>query len=163
MEIEIVKKEGLARIQALAKIVWPPTFSQILSAQQISYMLESMYNLETLSRQFDDNHLFYVAVEKGIDLGFMAVQPHFPFFGSTKLHKIYIHPAAQGTGLGKMLIQQAEKIALENKTDQLVLNVNRFNSATHFYLRIGFEIVKEENIDIGEGYWMEDYVLQKRL
>ena len=55
--------------------------------------------------------------------------------------------------------QQAKKEALKNECTSLILNVNRFNNAVQFYQHLGFRIVKEENIDIGNGYLMEDYVM----
>ena len=61
------------------------------------------------------------------------------------------------------MIDKIGKLALENNSAILLLNVNRFNSALGFYKKIGFEVVDEVNIDIGNGYLMEDYVMEKGL
>jgi ribosomal protein S18 acetylase RimI-like enzyme len=72
-------------------------------------------------------------------------------------------PETQGKGIGKKVIEKIEKLALENHSTALSLNVNRFNSALNFYKKTGFEIINEVNIDIGKGYLMEDYVMTKKL
>ena len=53
-------------------------------------------------------------------------------------------------------------IRFHNATD-LELNVNRYNKARQFYETIGFVVVKEEDIDIGSGYFMNDYVMNLSL
>ena len=45
----------------------------------------------------------------------------------------------------------------------LQLNVNRHNKALHFYEKQGFKIIREEDIDIGEGYFMNDYVMELKF
>ncbi len=72
-------------------------------------------------------------------------------------------PEAQGKGTGKLLIDTVEKLAKENHSTCISLNVNQFNKALSFYQKIGFEIVAEENIELDYGYLMEDYVMEKQL
>ena len=163
MHIEQLHKEELERVQKLAHLTWPDTFKEILSPEQIEYMLNWMYNVETLSQQLDAGHVFYVLVNQGEDVGFIGVQPNYPTVKETKLHKIYVLPSCQGKGVGLILMKKAEEIARTSSADYLVLNVNRYNKATDFYKKIGFEITKEEDIDIGNGYLMEDYVMRKVL
>ncbi len=163
MKIEKLENKDLIRVQEIAKLTWPDTFKEILSSNQIDYMLNWMYNVETLSQQNDEGHSFYILKNEGIDIGFIGIQNDYPIIGETKLHKIYVLPSAQGLGAGKLLMSKGEKLAKENKSTHLVLNVNRFNKATDFYLKLGFEISHEEDIDIGNGFLMEDYVMKKRL
>ena len=72
-------------------------------------------------------------------------------------------PETQGKGIGKKVIDEIGKLALENNSKALLLNVNRFNTALGFYKKIGFEVIEEVNIEIGNGYLMEDYVMEKKL
>ena len=163
MEIEQVSKKELIRVQQIAHLTWPDTFKEILSSEQLQYMLNWMYNLEMLSKQLDEGHQFFILKKEGLDLGFIGIQPNYPSEVESKLHKIYILPSAQGMGAGKMLMLKAEEVAKNNNSEFLVLNVNRFNKATDFYTKIGFEIAYEEDIDIGNGYLMEDFVMKKKL
>ena len=81
----------------------------------------------------------------------------------TKIHKIYLLPETQGKGIGKSVIESIGKLAVENNSSSLFLNVNRFNKALHFYEKTGFKIIDEVDIEIGNDYLMEDYVMEKRL
>lgn len=126
---------------------------------QIAFMLEWMYNLETLQKQANEGHLFYLLSNEEKAIGFIGIQPFHPRKNELKIHKIYVLPSEQGTGAGKKLLFSAKEIALKNGIEKLVLNVNRFNKAVTFYQHLGFQVDREENISIGNGFWMEDYVM----
>jgi diamine N-acetyltransferase len=68
-------------------------------------------------------------------------------------------PDIQKTGAGKALMDHAFEIAKANNARQLILNVNRNNPAKGFYERLGFSIIKEEDVDLGNGVVQEDYVM----
>jgi ribosomal protein S18 acetylase RimI-like enzyme len=78
----------------------------------------------------------------------------------TKIHKIYLLPEMQGKGFGKFMIDEVSKIAKSNKQKGIYLNVNKYNTAKFFYEKLGFVISKEEVIDIGNDYVMDDYVME---
>ncbi len=162
IRINLVSKEELVHVQSIAKLTWPHTFGEILSPEQIEYMLNWMYSLENLSKQYDSGHQFFIA-EEGKKLGFTGIEVnHEP--GKTKIHKIYILPTAQGKGIGKKLIQKIKEIAKDNNQESLLLNVNKYNTgAIAFYEYLGFVNIKEEVIDIGNGYVMDDYVFELKL
>ena len=108
-------------------------------------------------------HTFLLAKEEEETLGFCSYELNCEDSNKVKIHKIYILPDTQGKGLGKLLIQKIQDLAQKNNSDALSLNVNRFNVAKSFYEKIGFKIVAEEDIEIGEGWLMEDYVMEKSL
>lgn len=160
MSIQKLSQNELQVVQDLAYATWPETFKEILTKEQIDYMLEWMYNLETLKNQVKDGHQFYLYSENEIPLGFIGFESFQPFKNVIKIHKLYVLPQTQGSGVGKKLIQKTVEIAKETGVFSIVLNVNRFNKAVSFYQYLGFQIIFEENIDIGNGYLMEDYVLE---
>ena len=47
--------------------------------------------------------------------------------------------------------------------DRFTLNVNRYNKALYFYEKHGFTIAQEVDIEIGEGYFMNDYIMKLSL
>jgi diamine N-acetyltransferase len=154
----------IKQIQNIVDITWPITYGKILSKEQLDYMLCLFYSNEALTLQYNKKEqLFYMIYEDGTNLGFIGIEHNYNGETVTKIHKIYLLPETQGKGIGKKVIEEIEKLALENKSKALSLNVNRFNSALGFYQKIGFEIVDEVNIEIGNGYLMEDYVMDKPL
>ena len=50
--------------------------------------------------------------------------------------------------------------AIENHQKAIFLNVNKYNKARFFYEKLGFTIVKDEVIEIGNGYVMDDFVME---
>lgn len=150
-------------IRDIALQTWPHTFKEILSLEQIIYMLQQMYNIDGLKQAWKDGQQYFLAKENGIFVGFLTMQHQYEGKEVSKIHKLYILPEVQGRGIGKALLQEAEKAAAQNGSKALTLNVNRFNKAKDFYERNGFTITGEENIDIGQGYLMEDYIMTKQL
>lgn len=163
MNIRALKLDELSIVHEIAYATWPDTFKEILSQEQIQYMLNWMYDLKHLENQFNQGHQFYVAELEEMPVGFIGIEPNHPEKGLTKIHKIYILPNKQGLGIGKKLIQYVRELSIQSEIEGLLLNVNRFNKAVEFYKAIGFNILFEENIEIGNGYLMEDYVMKLEL
>jgi diamine N-acetyltransferase len=80
-----------------------------------------------------------------------------------KIHKLYVDTNSSKQGIGKALVECVKELAIASKINEIVLNVNRKNPAISFYQKINFEIDREEVIDIGEGYIMDDYIMKYTL
>jgi diamine N-acetyltransferase len=166
MSIRISKAtiEDIPTIRELADAIWPPTFGDILSSAQIEYMLEMMYSEQAIKRQITElNHVFLFINENKKTLGYISYELNYKNSTQTKIHKIYLLPETQGKGLGTMLMKEVEKLAVENKQNSLTLNVNKYNKALHFYHKLGYQTTGNENIDIGNGFLMEDAILVKEI
>jgi ribosomal protein S18 acetylase RimI-like enzyme len=163
MNIRALKQDELLIVHEIAHATWPDTFKDILTQEQIQYMLNWMYNLKHLENQFNQGHQFYIAELEEMPVGFIGIEPNHPEKGLTKIHKIYILPNKQGLGIGKKLIEYVKELSIQSEMEGLLLNVNRYNKAVDFYKAIGFNILFEENIDIGNGYLMEDFVMKLEL
>lgn len=148
-------------VNQLAREIWPKVYDYMISKEQIDYMIDWMYDTNTLMEQAMTGHLFYIITVDGQPKGFMGIEPNYPDSGTLRLHKLYVHPESQGMGLGQQLLDYAEKIANELDLASINLNVNRANKAVAFYQKNGFEIIKEEDLNIGKGFVMDDYVMGK--
>jgi len=149
-------------VRAIAYEVWPKTYGEILTDAQLEYMLDMMYSVSALQEQanFKRHHFVLIYVD-GEAVGFASYEHNANESRKTKIHKIYILSSQQGKGTGKTLIGFIEQQALVFGDKSLFLNVNKYNSAIHFYQKTGFVIAKEEVIDIGNGFVMDDYVMEK--
>lgn len=151
----------LPLIREIAHRTWPHTFGNILSPEQIAYMLEWMYSLPALAEQVHGKgHCFLLAGTDGEELGYAGYEVHYRGNPVTRIHKLYVLPEAQGKGIGQALIDQVIHLANDAGDRRLHLNVNRDNPAVHFYERLGFAITGEEKIPIGNGYFMDDYIME---
>lgn len=160
MKLIQIKAEQLPIVIELTKKIWPEAYGSILSKAQLDYMINRFYSENALSQLIDKGHVFYLAQdEKENFVGFLSFEinsaPH-----KTKIHKIYVLPGTQGAGLGIQFFELVKQKAKENNQKAIFLNVNKYNSALYFYTKLGFSIVNDEVIDIGEGYVMDDYVME---
>jgi ribosomal protein S18 acetylase RimI-like enzyme len=155
--------DAIPTIKKLAHLTWQVTYKEILSAKQMNYMLHLFYDEDALQKQMVQGHQFILAVENNEAVGFASYSPKENNTAIYKLHKIYVDPNQQGKNIGKLLLNYIIDDIKTKNADKLELNVNRHNKALHFYQKNGFEIVKEEDINIGNGYFMNDYVMLKKL
>jgi len=152
----------LDTIRNIAEGTWFITYSEILSPEQADYMFEKMYSTEAILQQISEqNHVFFIAYQKHKPLGYVSIEQQQE--NIFHLHKLYILPEGQNKGLGKILINKAFDFAKETSQGQkcaMELNVNRNNKALSFYKKMGMYIHGEGDFDIGNGYFMNDYILR---
>jgi len=161
--------EDITAIHELAWQVFPETYKDIISKEQIEYMMEWMYSENNLRKQMQEEHHTYILAFKGeVLVGYVSVQPEQceiePYV--YHLQKIYVHPQMQGYGVGKILFQAAidhVKNISKNARCEIHLNVNRYNKALHFYEKMGMTKIDEGDFDIGNGYLMNDYIMGLKI
>lgn len=151
----------LETIERLAHAIWPQTYGAIISAGQIRYMLQLIYSQPALQQQMQQQHQFLIAELDAQPVGYADYSPYAP--GVYKLHKIYVDTGIQGKGVGKVLIDYITAKLLQQNVHTLRLNVNRLNKARYFYEKLGFTVTGKEDIDIGNDYFMNDYIMEKQL
>jgi ribosomal protein S18 acetylase RimI-like enzyme len=157
-------EDSYTSIRRIAEEVWPVAYGAILSNEQLDYMMEMMYSVSALQKQAtENNHHFILAIDEEVPVGFASYEFNNNETDKTKIHKIYILTSQQSKGIGKQLIDFIAIAAKKNGQSALFLNVNKYNVAQHFYKKLGFTISCEEVIAIGNGYIMDDYVMEKLL
>ncbi len=157
-EIRIATLQDRALIRSISEHTWPSTYGHIISQEQIDFMLDWMYSDASLEEQFNKGHQFYIANLNGTDIGFCSVSADEN--NTYKLNKLYVLPTAHGTGSGKALLQQSIEVAKANGASSIYLQVNKHNNAYEFYLKQGFVKESEFKFDIGNGFYMDDYVMR---
>jgi len=162
LEIKNATIADIPLIRELTFRIWPQTYSSILSQEQIDYMLEMMYSESSLKKQItEEGCRFIITYENGNPVGFASYSE--VESQRWKLNKIYILRNQQGKGTGKYVINYIiEEIKKLNAT-ALFLQVNKNNAAKTFYERLGFTEIDFINLDIGNGYFMNDYIMEKKL
>ena len=161
MKIRKAILSDIPTIKEIAEKAWRPTYDHILTEQQTLYMLDLMYNSLTLENQIKGNIAFFMVDLEQETVGYFALENIDDKI--VKLHKLYLDPTQKQKGLGRKIIQYIKDWVLTNKSNRIILNVNKHNSAVQFYLKVGFTIIEDLILDIGEGYVMDDYVMQLHL
>lgn len=149
-------------LRTLALQIWPSTYAPILPRRQIDYMMDMIYSPAALRQQIEEEkHQFILVYNAGHPIGFASYNELEP--GLYKLQKIYVHPQQQGRGTGRFVINQVLNDIRPRGARYLQLNVNRHNTAKGFYEKLGFRVIREEDIDIGNEYYMNDYVMEMEI
>ena len=161
--VQLRTAEVLARVRAIADDVWPKTFREILSPEQIVYMMKMMYAPEVMEKELANGFLFDLLVIDGCDAGYMVYAPY-DAPGTMKLHKLYLLEEFQGKGYGQKMLRHVADTARKSGFRSLILAVNKQNvKARKAYERFGFNQYKSVQIDIGNGFIMDDYWLRYEL
>lgn len=148
-------------IRELCFQVWPQTYAPILTKAQIDYMLDMMYSPAALQQQMATGADFLLCYDNADPVGFAAIQDQGS--GKYKLEKLYVLPNQQGKGTGKFLIDYISNTAAKRGASVLQLQVNKQNAAKSFYERLGFTVARAAVFDIGNGFVMDDYVMELPL
>lgn len=163
-KITLATQADIHTIRDIAADAFPKTYGDILSEEQIAYMMEMMYSDAKLTREINEEGFrYYIAFYRKEPVGYLSVQKQDTH--TLYLDKIYIKPAMQKIGLGRDLMKKAEECGREicGKGAHLYLRVNKNNDAIGFYKHMGLTIEVEDKKDIGGGYYMDDYVMGKTL
>ncbi|MCL2160614.1 MAG: GNAT family N-acetyltransferase [Betaproteobacteria bacterium] len=162
IDIRPILPDDVPAIVGLARTTWLDAYKIIISPEQIDYMLAQRYNPARLCAEAEDPQKWLrQAYVDGVLAGFAACEIH---KGEFKLDKLYIRPDMQRKGIGAALIEHTAAIAREQGFSSMILAVNKQNEqAIHAYTQYGFRVRDKTVTDIGNGFTMDDYVMEKGL
>ena len=147
-------------IHKMAKEVFPATYKEILSPEQLDYMMDWMYAPSNVRKQMEEEgHVYSIAYKENEPCGYVSIQQQEK--DVFHLQKIYVLPRFQGTHCGSFLFKEAIKCIKEIHPEPCLmeLNVNRNNKALQFYEHMGMRKLREGDFPIGNGYYMNDYIM----
>jgi GNAT superfamily N-acetyltransferase len=148
-------------IRELASHVWSNTYAKILSKEQLDYMFEMMYSNDNILKQMNElHHQFFIISVDNEPAGYLSVETKSPDLFN--FQKIYSLPQWHGSGIGRYIIEQgiAWIKSFHPEPFTVELYVNRYNPAVGFYKHMGFKEVATRDHAIGNGYFMNDYIME---
>lgn len=154
--------DDVQTIRALAEAIWMEHYPSIIGMEQTLYMLEKMYGVQSLSDQMLAGDHFFIWKENDVMVGFASID--YTTRREGFLSKFYLDKSYRGQGLAQAFLQFLEQEFLSHNKKEITLTVNRQNiAAINFYFKVGFKILRCEDFDIGNGYYMNDFVMVKKL
>ena len=152
--------KAVKAMSKMATAILREHYDPILGSEQNDYMLKKFQSEHAISQQIADGyHYYFVRVDK-TDVGFIAIIPH---IDCMYLSKLYLYKHERGKGYSHQIIDFISAKAHEIGLHAIELNVNRFNPSIRPYEALGFQCVRAEKNDIGNGYFMDDYVYRLTL
>ncbi len=156
--------EDCLLIRNLAFQIWEPTYGSILSREQLDYMFEMMYAPESILNQMNElHHEFFIISKDGEPSGYLSIETVEKDL--YEFQKIYSLPSLHGSGIGRFIIEQgvAYLKSIHPGSFTVELNVNRENPALGFYKHMGFHEHATRDFHIGNGYYMNDYIMRMEV
>lgn len=164
MEIIPVKKQAdIQHLADLAHEIWWQHFPPIIGEAQVEYMVKKFQSLEAISHQIAEGWEYFMVQQDGQGLGYAGLVRE-QQDTRVQLSKLYVLKSARGKGVGHELLAFIEQKYGGENFHTLWLTVNRFNSdPIKWYKRRGFKVIDEVKMDIGNGFIMDDYIMEKQL
>jgi len=164
MENLILKKiseDDIDSLQKLSQEIWNLHFPGIISNDQINYMLEEMYNTETIKKELINGIIWKIFYLNNDPIGYISYSMMEK--NKCKLHKLYIHPDFHGKGLGKLGLDDVKNYAIKNNAIEILLNVHRDNiKAIKSYIKYGYKKVKKLDTVFG-GFLLNDFLMKYEI
>jgi len=164
VEINLVKSShDIDTVSTLARKTWTHHYTPIIGAAQVEYMLNKFQNSPAIDAQISDGYEYYLAKLYNKYVGYTAVVPDAEN-NKMMISKIYTLTEVQGEGVGGQLLSFIEDKCNKENISTLWLTVNKNNTrAIAWYKRRGFNIKEDIKVDIGGGFYMDDYVMEKNV
>ncbi len=159
-EFVLAQDSDVALISRLGHKIFSETYEDILSEEQIEYMLEMMYSTYSIRRQMQNNNSFYIVYCEGEAVGYIAIEDKGE--DSFHLQKLYLRSDMRGKNIGREMISKVYEHAksLSPNGATITLNVNRNNPTLDFYKKMGWEIIEKGDFDLGSGFFANDYIMK---
>lgn len=148
-------KEEINEMSGMATAIVRDYYDPIIGKDQNDYMLKMFQTPEAIAEQLEHGYRYYFVRENGKNLGFVAFYPR---ENALYLSKLYLYKDERGKGYAREILEFLKTQARELGFNRIELNVNRNNDTRFIYEKLGFTVAWEEKNDIGNGFYMDDYV-----
>lgn len=150
-----------ALIEKLAKTIWNEHYITILTKEQIDYMLNKFQSEVAISNQvLNDGYEYYILFDE-CPIGYIAIKKEDK---RLFLSKLYILKEERGRGYSRLIFDFLDEYSFKNSLKSIYLTVNKENeSSVGVYKHLGFKITDKKKADIGNGFFMDDYIMEKEI
>lgn len=154
------------RLAALADEIWHEYWPALIGDAQTDYMVENFQSLEAIERDMRE-HAYEYWLMRAEDDGRIAgytggrVEPETNRFF---ISKIYLRAEERGHGFASQTIRFYEDLCRARGLAAMYLTVNKHNDlGVRAYRGKGFETIDSVETDIGQGFIMDDFIMEKRI
>ncbi|NMH86096.1 GNAT family N-acetyltransferase [Flavivirga algicola] len=150
-----------SQIARLADVIWREHYIPIIGKAQVDYMLDKYQSETAIEKQIAEGYEYFMMTYKNIPVGYISIKKEFE---SLFLSKIYILSSYRGKGVGKTTMSFIEKKARNYQLKNIRLTVNIHNTnSIKAYETLGFVKIGSLVTDIGHGFVMDDYEMEKTI
>ena len=159
----ITQLDDIKIVANLAHHIWNHHFVPIIGQGQVDYMLDKFQSEEAITSQIASGYEYFLLSDNNKNCGYLSILPD-PEQQKMMISKVYIDHKVRGLGHGTFLLDFVKNLCQERGIGKIWLTVNRYNHDTiAWYKRKGFMVTEEKKMDIGNGYFMDDYIMELAL
>ncbi|GAL63834.1 GNAT family N-acetyltransferase [Algibacter lectus] len=152
-------QEGFKLVETLASQIWYQHYPDIIGLEQVEYMLAKFNSAKAIEEQVRLGAQFYCLIYNETPVGYMAIKPEDNFLF---LSKLYVAETSRGKGVGRVALNFIDEEAKKQQLLGIRLKVNKYNTASiAVYEKLDFKNVKASVTDIGNGFVMDDFEMEK--
>ena len=156
-----VTDDEVRAVAALADEIWHEHFTPIIGADQVAYMLRTLQSFDPIKKQIAQGYEYFLLEEDGARVGYSAVHAE---DGALFLSKLYLRSTCRGKGYASRVMAYYISLCRKRGLGRIWLTCNRFNAnSLKVYEHLGFRKIREEKADIGNGFFMDDYIMEKTV
>ena len=157
----------VAEVARMARQVWDEHYAPLIGQAQVDYMVAKFQTAEAMHSQIDAGYEYFRIQQgqgphSGETIGYAAIR-HDASDARLFISKLYVLAANRKSGAGRKCLELIERMAQDRGATHLWLTVNKANPSVRVYERLGFRIAEAIVMDIGGGFVMDDYRMEKAL
>lgn len=160
--VEVQTEQQIETVALLAREIWMQHYLPIISPQQIDFMLRQFQSADAIRRQMCvDNYRYYLLESGGSFAGYFGIVEE---KNALFLSKLYIKEKYRGKRFASKAIDLCTQLCRQQGLGFIWLTVNKQNSGSiAAYQKLGFVTTREQTADIGNGFVMDDYIMEKQV
>ena len=153
--------DSIQEIADIANVVWNEYFPSILGQEQVDYMVSKFQCVDAIQTQLQEGYKYYFICQKNINIGYVGLHPRAEK-KAIQVSKFYLLKQWRGMGYGREIMEEISGLAINHSFNKLYLTVNKYNyPSINAYLRMGFLKTGKMKADIGDGFFMDDYEMER--
>lgn len=160
--IPVTSPEQVTTVARLAREIWNEYYVPLIGRAQVDYMVAKFQTAAAMQAQIDEGYEYFLIHDDATPVGYAAIR-HDAADARMFISKLYLLAGKRKSGAGRYMLAEIERRARERGATRLWLTVNKGNPSVAAYQRLGFEIAEAIVMDIGGGFVMDDYRMEKAL
>lgn len=161
MDLILVEEDLVPLTSFFAKDVFIDYYTNLIGKEQTIYMADKFLSEQSIQDLVNNGAIFKLVLDNNEPVGFIE---YIKEKDRVFLSKLYVRKDKRNKGIGKMMLEDCIEYTKNNKLNKIYLTVNKGNNQTiKKYDHLGFKQIDAVVNDIGNGYVMDDYILQLDL
>lgn len=155
-------EDDIDAVASIAREIWNEFYVALIGQAQVDYMVDRFQSAAAIREQLQAGYEYFVVDRGASPVGYMSLKPGSEP-GELFISKFYLHKSSRGSGTGRHCMEFIEHLARQRGLTRLWLTVNKGNPSVKVYERLGFRIAADLVMDIGNGFVMDDYRMEKSV